>query len=314
MSDAATMNKAASPDEMLDGLKSEIGAEGFQHLLDDVHSVSFIARGPKLLVTFERIQDTLNSSENGLPLGLDFAEDKNWSVLHFAANGETWFRSEAVYAFLDDLVDDAFFEEFDQVTFFGAGMGGYAAAAFSVVAPGATVMAISPQATLDVDRAGWDRRFPAARRLNFTERYGYAPDMLEGAAAAFILYDPLEPMDSVHASLFRGPNVTHLKARHLNDVARSLREMDLLHRLVEEAAEGRLTTEGFYAMLRGRRNHSRYLRNVLYHLDELQRPYLMAMYCSHVLSRMNAPAFKRRLKVARQALDDTGQTPDWLTE
>jgi hypothetical protein len=312
MSDAATMFKAASADEMLDGLKAEIGPEGFQHLLDEAHSVSFIARGPKLLVTFERIQDTLESTESGLPLGLDFAEDKNWSVLHFAADGDTWFRSEAVYGFLDELVDDAFFEEFDQVTFFGAGMGGYAATAFSVVAPGATVLAIAPQATLDVERAGWDHRFPAARRLDFTRRYGYAPDMLEGAAAAFILHDPHEVLDAVHASLFRGANITHLKCRHLPDTARSLREMDLLHRLVEAAAEGRLTPARFYAMLRARRDHPRYLRALLYHMDELQRPYLMALYCSHVLSRMNAPAFRKRLKTARQALADTGETPEWL--
>ncbi|MDF0599651.1 phosphoadenosine phosphosulfate reductase [Psychromarinibacter sp. C21-152] len=306
---------AASAQEVLDALRAETGADGFQHLLDDDHSVSYIARGPKLLVTFERIQDTLEIAEHGLPLGLDFAEDKNWSVLHFAASGDTWFRSAAVYAVLDDMVDDAFFEEFDAVTFYGAGMGGYAAAAFSVVAPGATVVAISPQATLDPEVAEWDGRFPASRMLDFRDRYGYAPDMAEGAARMHVVYDPCETLDAVHASLFRGDNVAHLRCRHFrHHIARSLREMDVLHRLIEEAAEGRLTRAGFYALMRRRREHSRFLRNLLFDLDDLDRPYLTALYCAHVLSRMNAPAFRRRLNAARARLKDAGALPAWLPE
>lgn len=316
MADAATMDgPAASADEVLDGLKAEIGAEGFQHLLDPAHSVTFIARGPKLLVSFERIQDTLDITPTGLPLGLDFAEDKNWSVLHFAANGDTWFRSPAIYAFLDEMVDDAFFEDFDQVTFFGSNMGGYAAAAFSVVAPGSTVVALSPQATLDVDRAGWDTRFPAARLLDFNDRYGYAPDMVEGADRAYVLFDPAQLLDAVHASLFHGPNVTQLKCRYFRStIARTLCELDLLHKVIEDAAEGRLTPAGFYALLRKRRDHSRYLRSLLFHLDDLQRPYLMALYCTHVLSRMSAPAFRRRLNAARAVLAERGPLPDWLSD
>lgn len=316
MAEATMMSEpATSADDVLDGLKAELGAEGFQHLLDDEHSVSYIPRGPKLLVSFERIQDTLEMTAHGLPMGLDFAEDKNWSVMHFAADGDTWFRSEAVYAFLDDMVDEAFFEDFDQVTFFGSGMGGYAAAAFSVVAPGATVVAIAPQATLDPVLAEWDGRFPASRMLNFRDRYGYAPDMAEGAAWVHVLYDPRETLDAVHASLFRGDNVAHLRCRHLRHrIARSLREMDILHCVVEAAAEGRLTEEKFYGLLRRRRNHSPFLRNMLFYLDDLDRPYLTALYCSHVLDRMHAPAFRRRLNAARNRLRDQGELPRWLAE
>jgi hypothetical protein len=43
-------------------------------------------------------------------------------------------------------VDDGFFDEFEQVIFYGSGSSGYAAAAFSVAAPGATVIAVQPQA------------------------------------------------------------------------------------------------------------------------------------------------------------------------
>ncbi len=308
----ANEGRAKRADDLLDELKAEIGAEGFQHLLDDAHSVSYVARGPKLLVTFERVQDTLESSEWGLPLGLDFAEDKNWSVLHFAADGNTWFRSEAVYRFLDEMVDDAFFEDFDQVTFFGANMGAYAAAAFSVVAPGARVVTICPQATLSSEQAEWDSRFPVARRLDFDSRYAYAPDMVEAASEVFVLYDPHEVMDAVHASLFRSDNVTRLKCRFFQaEVSQILLQMDLLHQIIEEAADGRLAPQRFYQLLRRRRGEDRYLRNLMFHLDDVQRPYLTLLLCTHVLSHKSAPAFLRRLKAARATLAERGQLPDW---
>lgn len=300
---------------LLDALKAEIGNAGFQHLLDPQHSVTFVARGPKLIVTFEQVQDTLSSSDQGLPLGLDFADDKNWSVLHFTADGDTWFRSAALYEFLDELADDCFFDDFDQVLFYGAKMGGYAAAAFSVVSPGARVVAIAPQATLDPARSEWENRFPIAKRLTFTDRYGYAPEMVEGAAEAFVLYDPHELMDAVHASLFQGPNVRRLKCRFLrSNIASALRSLDLLHRILEEAAEGRLSEQVFYAHLRKRRDHRPFLRTLLYHLDDQQRPYLTALFCSHVLNRMNAPAFRKRLNTARIMLGERGALPAWLSE
>ncbi len=316
MPDTMTRDTAASgTNDILDALKAEIGTEGFQHMLGRDHSVSYIARGPKLLVTFESIRGTLEATEDGMPLGLDFAEDKNWSVLHFTADGDTWFRDPAIHAFMDEMVDDAFFEDFDTVTFFGTGMGGYAAAAYSVAAPGARVVAISPQATLDPVLAEWDHRFPAARQLDFRTRYGYAPDMVEGAARAWLLYDPHETFDCVHASLFRTPNVTRLRCRHFKThIAASLRDMDMLHWMIEEAAEDRLTTQRFHARLRRRRDHGRYLRNVLFHLDDAHRPYLTALYCAHVLAHRNAPAFRRRLNAARGALSGEGRLPPWLED
>jgi len=313
MEDAGQTDLGASDAErLLDQLGAEIGSAGFQRRLDTLHSASYIARGPVLIVSFEKIAVTLAQPGSGLPLSLDFAEDKNWSVLHFAADGDTWFRSEAVYAFVDELVDDAFFEGFDTVVFYGSNMGAYAAAAFSVAAPGARVVAISPQATLDRSIAEWDTRFPRSRNLTFTDRYGYAPHMLDAAEAAFVLYDPHALLDCVHASLFRSDNVTRLKCRFFgSEIAPLLKDMDVLHTLVQDAAEGRLTPTGFYAMLRRRRKHGRYLRNLMFHLDDAHRPGLMLLLSGHVLTRMAAPAFRRRYDAARQSLKDRGTLPDW---
>ena len=53
------------------------------------------------------------------------------------------------------------------------------------------------------------------RRLDFTSRYGYAPDMLDAAGKAFVLYDPMDRLDAMHAALFARPNVTLLRLRHM---------------------------------------------------------------------------------------------------
>ena len=299
---------------MLAALREDTGKDGFQQDLDAEHTVSFISRGPHLLVSFETLENSLSVSRTGLPVGLDFAEDKNWSLLHFSARSDTWFRAQAIYDFIDDLVDESFFEDFDRVMFFGSGVGAYAACAYSVAAPGSTVMAIAPQATLDSERAGWDMRFPDAKRLRFDTRYGYAPDMLEGAGAGYILFDPYRPLDHVHASLFHGPNVTRLRCRHLDGLIEfALAEMDLLHRTIEMAAEGTLNEYEFYRLLRARRGHTRYLRTLIYALGKRNRPLHVAMVCRHVLKKQaGGPFFRKNLKAAKQELAKRGILPGWL--
>jgi len=314
--DVADLERATTPDEMHALLRDDLGSEGFQTALDENHMVTYIARGPKLLVTFETVEETLRISKNGLPIGLDFAEDKNWSLMHFSATAESWFRIKQVYDFIDELVDDCFFEEFDQVMFYGSAMGAYAACAFSVAAPNSTVMAIAPQATLDTERAGWDMRFPDAKRLIFNDRYGYAPDMLEGANKAYILFDPYKPLDHVHASLFNGPNVIRLKCRHLDGLIElALREMDALHQIIERAAEDSLDQASFYTLLRRRRNHVRYLRTLLHALGKRNRPLRVALLCKYVLGKKKGgPFFRKNLAAAKDVLERNNQVPAWLEE
>jgi hypothetical protein len=107
-----------------------------------------------------------------------------WSHLSIILDGDTWFHDPKVYAYFNRLDDDGFFDDFDHVVFYGAGPCKYAAAAFSVAAPGATVDAIQPQTTLDPRITDWDDRYMKMRRTDFTSRYGYAPDMLDAAEQA----------------------------------------------------------------------------------------------------------------------------------
>jgi len=265
------------------------------------HLAAFIDHGGTLLVSFETIAGIRALSDRDEPMGWEFVRREGWSHLALIGDGETWFRDRHVYAYFDRLTDDGFFEDFDRVIFHGAGPCGYAACAYSVAAPGATVLAVQPQATLDPRMTEWDERFAEMRRTSFTDRYGYAPDMLDAADHGFVLYDPAEELDAMHATLFTRRNVTKLRMRHMGGALQGdLIEMEVLHPLLVAAADGALDEELFAELYRARRDYPPYLRRLLAHLDARERDRLAWLLCRNVTARMKAPRFARRM----QALED----------
>jgi len=243
------------PPELEDLLETTGDDLGYFQPLGQQHWALFAEDGPQLLVGFESLDTLITPEAMQLPLTQRIAAARGWSSLTIIANGPTWFRDPAVWAFFDRLVDDAFLEDFDRVVFFGAGMGGYGAAAHAVAAPGCTILALAPQATLDPEFSAWDRRFPAARRLDFRSRYGFAPDMTEGAARLFLVYDPQSKEDAAHAALFRGPHVTRLRARAAGrDPAFEMERLNILGPLLDAACTGTLTLHRFARLWRARRD------------------------------------------------------------
>ncbi len=276
----------------LDALGEE---HGYFQTLGPRHWALFIDEAPTLVVSFETV-DQMCARPAQLPVAHAIAAKHGWSHLCLIADGATWYRDPAVYGYFDRLVDDAFFEDFDRVLFFGAGMGGYAAAAFSVTAPGANVLLVNPRATLDPGVARWDRRDLAARRLNFTSRYGYAPDMTEGAGKVAVLFDPTRNEDAMHAALFHAPYVTRMKAPLLGDrLDWALGHMGLLDGLIEAAVEDRLTPALWASVWRRRRDFGPYLRAILQQAAKAGRTGHEAMICRSVNRRLNAPRFRKRL-------------------
>lgn len=295
--------------EWLDKI-DDIGEDnGFFEPLGPDHSAILIEAGTKLLVTFETVETARGRANSDTPLGWELIKGEDWSQLCILSNSETWFRHRAIYGFFDRLVDDGFFDDFDQVVFYGSGSAGYAAAAYSVVAPGATVIALQPQATLDPRVTEWETRFHDMRKVSFTDRYGYAPDMLEAANRAFILYDPASTEDAMHAALYTRNNVSKLRCKHLSgQIEGFLRAMDILKPLVTKAMNGNLKDRDFYSAFRERRDYLPYLRRFLSEVDEEQRPYLTALLCRSVLSRMNTPRFRRELTRAQEKLGTEGKS------
>lgn len=291
------LNKADWLQEAAD-IMSEIGS--FE-ALGTRHWAAQAKGDSTLLVTFETLQGIQHISPEAHPLAWDLVQKHGWSHMSLLSDGDTWFRDDAIYAFFDRLVDDCFFDDFDSVVFYGAGPCGYAATAFSVAAPGARVLALQPQATLAPRVAGWDTRFSDLRRLDFNSRYGYAPDMLEAASRAYIVYDPFEALDAMHAALFTGPNVNLLRLPNMGAALQvDLWQMDLLTALIQAAAHGRLSPARFARLARARRDHLPYLRRLLMKLERDERTSLVAMLCHNVSTRMRAPRFARRLKSLSQ--------------
>lgn len=283
--------------EWLECLADIADEHGHFQPLGKRHFATFIDEGSTLLVTFETLQGIQTLSPNAQPLGWDLVKALNWSNLAIISDGDTWFRDGNVYGYIDRLIDDGFFDEFERVIFYGAGPCAYAAAAFSVAAPGATVLAIQPQATLDPRVTEWDDRFTHMRRTSFTDRYGYAPDMLDAADHAYVLYDPNVELDAMHVALFTRPNVTKFRLPYMGAAIQShLIKMQILYRIIAKAGSDNLTTESFARLFRARRDYAPYLRSLLSGVDNADRSDLAAILCRNVVQRLGkAPRFTRRL-------------------
>lgn len=283
------------PEAWLAGLERLAEDSGDFVPLGTSHWAFLVDEAPTLIVSFETLAEA-RAREGAMPLAHGIAAAHGWSHLCILSDGTTFWRDPAVWRYFDRLVDDAFFEDFDRVLFMGSGLGGYAAAAFSVTAPGASVLAFAPRATLNPMQAGWDSRHRGLRRLDCTSRYGYAPDMVDGAERMFLVHDPRHAPDTMHAALFHAPWITRLDMRFGGeDPAHTLSQFNALVPLVEAACEGRLTPELFARLWRTRRDYGPYLRRLLRHTDDIGRIAFSEMLCRNVTSRLNGPRFARRL-------------------
>lgn len=279
-------------------IMSEIGDEaGYFETLGGRHSAFFSDAGANvLLVSFETLKGVRDAGGGQMPLGYQIAAPRGWSSLTILAHEPSWYRDRSVFGYFDRLIDDAFFEDFDRVVFYGAGMGGYGAAAFSVAAPGCTVLAMAPQATLDTEMAEWDRRFMRARRLEFTSRFGYAPDMVEACDQVFMVYDPIQQVDAVHVAMFRGPHVHRLRARHIGrDPQAELARMGVLRQLIDAACLGSLTRQSFMQLWRARRDSPHYLGRLIGRIQSQNRPARLLRALRVANERVEHPQLRRAL-------------------
>ncbi|WP_135446897.1 MULTISPECIES: phosphoadenosine phosphosulfate reductase [Tabrizicola] len=290
------MNEISAAPEWQHAMLKIAEGDGDFMPLGQRHYAFFAEERPVLLVTFEDAAD-LREREDKLPEHYRLCKQRGWSLLTILSEGETWWRDPAVFRYFDRLSDDGFLEDFDKVIFYGAGPAGYAAAAYSITAPGAELVLVAPRATLDPALAGWDERHRIARRINFRSRYGYAPDMIESAKRVWLIHDPLHRPDAMHAALFHRPWVTPLYARYTGEGTEdTLIEMKVLDRILEAAMDGKLSASYFAWLWRGRRSNASYLRAILARARMSGNRQREIMICRSVTRRLNAPRFARRLE------------------
>ena len=260
------------------------------------HTAYHLKAGPKLIVTFESVERIRASKLSAEPRGFVYAREEGWSCLTLIAEHQSWFRSPAIYSYFDKLTDDGFFEEFDDVLFYGSLAGGYAAAAYSVASPGARVLAVQPQATLDPRIAGFDARFKKFRRYDFTSRYGFAPEMIDAALQAYIVFDPIQQIDGAHAALFAKRNAALLQATGIGrDIETAFDGLGTHDDMMLAAMDGKLSTLKFAKLMRARRAHGPYVRRVLNRALKAGHTQLATNLCAYVLRQHDDPFFRERL-------------------
>ena len=296
-------------DSGLSGLEGDAWFIQLEAVADDLgylenlgkQCAAFIDAGPKLLVTFENADAISDRDENAEPFGFRYVREEGWSHLGIYAQSESWYREERVYRYFDRLIDDGFFEDFEEVLFYGADSGAYGATAFSVAAPGCRVLAIRPQATLDPQIAGFDQRFRRQRIKDFSSRYGYAPDMIDAAEHVYIVFDPSQVMDSVHAALFTKPNMTALRCNGFgHKLVRGLEGIDILDVMVRNAMSGDLDKKQFGKLLRARRDYAPYLRSLHRQTMRRDRKDLAVNVCAHALRCGHTKFFAEEFEILTQ--------------
>lgn len=274
---------------------------GFYHS-DDGFAAIHTDRGPdRLVIAFDNLSSVRDPALNRGPWGYEFIRKSGWSQLGLLAFRAEWFRDPALFAYLQGLRDQGFFARFRSVTLMGTSMGGYAACAFASLVPGATVIAFSPQSTLDARLVPWETRFGSGRKADWSGPYADGAAEVASASRVYLFYDPAIEGDRLHADRFTGDNVLHLRTRFAgHKSALFLRRAELLSTVVRGAVQGTLDEAGFYALYRGARGLPWYVNALCEKAVAADRPDLARRTLRAVQARGQAAlamSVTRRLKL-----------------
>ncbi|SMO79567.1 hypothetical protein [Paracoccus laeviglucosivorans] len=224
---------------------------GFYRTLGD-HALVFADRGDDhLLVSFDNLSSARDDAMNRDPWGYSFAAKNGWSQLGFMAFKPSWFRDPALFQEMRTLADSGFFRRFRSVTLTGTSMGGYGACAFASLVPGCTVVAFSPQSTLDPALVPWEERFASGRKADWSGDFADAATQSAAAARVWLIYDPHFGPDVQHVARFTHDRAIRLPARYSgHKSALFLRRAEILSTIMREAMAGTLSESSFFGLYR----------------------------------------------------------------
>jgi len=214
-----------------------------------------VARGDDtLIVAFDNLSAVNDESLERETWGDKFFADNGWSSLGIISFEANWYRDEVLFDYLEQLKDEGFFARYKNVVFTGTSMGGYAAAAFSRLAPGSVVISYSPQSTLDESLVPWETRFRKGRMQDWSGRYRDATGETGDARKVYLCYDPYMPGDKAHADRFHGDNIVHLRCNYIGHKSVVfLRRAEILKDVMGECISGEMTPRRFAELYRKRR-------------------------------------------------------------
>ncbi len=251
---APAIHDAQTQPRWLDDLRPGSEGEGFleKYLR---HSLMFVRRPVnRLLVTFDNLSNVGDSSVEREPWAFKYAQDVNISHLGVMAHVSDWYRDAELIERMQKLAADGFFDGYDRVIFAGVSMGGYAAIAFASLVPGAHVISVNPQSTLDPDLVPWETRYENGQRQDWTLPLPDASRLTAGLGPVNIFYDPYHTLDQQHVDRFQGDNIRVFSCWFSNHkTAVFLRKIDALKPVMGHCIFDELTPSAFYRLYRARR-------------------------------------------------------------
>ncbi|KEJ98030.1 hypothetical protein SUH3_03295 [Pseudosulfitobacter pseudonitzschiae] len=267
------------------------------------HRAVFVPRGPRLLVSFDTMGAHLAPPPRR-PWAWDLAQAAGWSHLGLMTGPcNDWYRRRAVFDFFDGLRDSGFYRRFDDVVFYGSSMGGFAACTFVASAPGARVVAISPQSTLIGARVPFERRYPQGQHRGDWEdpRYLDAQSCLRLAGRAVVLVDPYHAADMAHVARLPDTRLTVLRCPFMGHrIPHHLAALGGFGDLMRGLLEGQ-GHDGFAVHLRQRKGSVSYHKGLVKAALARGHPVLAGQVLNHYGRLADAPPVPQlAARVARQ--------------
>ncbi|PHS19403.1 MAG: hypothetical protein COA78_00830 [Blastopirellula sp.] len=239
----------------LEDFRPNADAEGF-HEKTLHHSLMFVRRpSDRLLVTFDNLSNVNDDAPDRGPWAYKIAREAGHSHLGVMAHVSDWYRNAALIERFQTLAAQGFFDGYERVVFAGVSMGAFAALKFSSLVPGAHVVAINPQSTLDPALVPWETRFESGQRQDWNLPLPDGAALTSGAARVSIFYDPYLDLDKKHIERFSGDNIRVFNCWFSNHkTAVFLRKIGALKPIMTHAIMDELTEPEFYRLYRARRN------------------------------------------------------------
>ncbi len=227
------------------------------------YNIVFAKVDEKLFITFEPFYPN-NPLGSKKPWGFDFLSQKrNHSLLGIKPKQGDWYRKIDLHIFFRSTEFKVFVSSFKKVILYGYSMGGFAALAFAEAIPDCSVIAISPQTTMDKKKVPWETRFPLAWKQNWEGDFYDGANCSNYAKQVTIIYDPFYKLDKLHVDRLSGNNIRLLKVPFSGHaIAKALVEMRIISKLIVHLTNNTLTDYEFYLLIKARKTIPRYFINL----------------------------------------------------
>lgn len=215
----------------------------------------------KLVFTFENADQPSRPRLDGLrePWAGRWLHNLGYAVVGVKPKSVEWCRGRDLHEFFRSNYLQSLVGQFDQVFLYGSSMGGFAAMAFADAIPGATVIALNPQSTLDPRLVPWETRYQEGQSQDWSGDFADARIGASKAKSVFVAYDPLFELDRKHVARLDQANLIPFKMPLVGHaIGMYMSEVGVLSAFVEGALAGTLTVQECNRLARNRRKTPRY--------------------------------------------------------